>query len=42
VPRYIAYVEDMPRTSSNKTAKTELVKDSGQTIFDRLKKVWLS
>jgi len=42
VPRYIAYVEDMPRTSSNKIAKTELVKGHGQAIFDRVKKVWNS
>jgi acyl-CoA synthetase (AMP-forming)/AMP-acid ligase II len=42
VPRYVAYVQDMPRTSSNKIAKTELVTSRGQAIFDRVKNVWLS
>ncbi|HYC48060.1 MAG TPA: class I adenylate-forming enzyme family protein [Burkholderiales bacterium] len=41
VPRYVAYIDDMPRTSSNKIAKTELVQPEGQVVFDRVKKVWL-
>lgn len=41
VPRYVAYVEEMPRTSSNKIAKMELSKSEGQVIYDRVKKVWL-
>jgi len=41
VPRYVSYVEEMPRTSSNKIAKLELVKNEGQAVFDRVKKVWL-
>ncbi len=42
VPRYVAYIDAMPRTSSNKIAKTELVGRDGQAIFDRLKEVWLT
>lgn len=42
VPRYVAYVEEMPRTSSNKIAKTELVQGRGQAVFDRVKEAWLS
>ena len=42
VPRYIAYLEDMPRTSSNKIAKTQLVDAGGQAIFDRVKETWLA
>ena len=41
VPRYVAYVAEMPRTSSNKIAKMELVKNDGQAVFDRVRKVWL-
>jgi acyl-CoA synthetase (AMP-forming)/AMP-acid ligase II len=41
VPRYVAYVEEMPRTSSNKIAKTALVEGEGQAIFDRVRQVWL-
>ena len=41
VPRYVSYVDEMPRTSSNKIAKLELAGNEGQMIFDRVKKVWL-
>jgi acyl-CoA synthetase (AMP-forming)/AMP-acid ligase II len=40
VPRYISYLDEMPRTSSNKIAKTELGKVN-QFVFDRVNRVWL-
>jgi acyl-CoA synthetase (AMP-forming)/AMP-acid ligase II len=42
VPRYVAYVQEMPRTTSNKIAKSELLTGCGQAIFDHVKEVWLS
>jgi acyl-CoA synthetase (AMP-forming)/AMP-acid ligase II len=38
VPRYVEYFADLPRTSSGKIAKQDLVK-SGATLFDRAKPV---
>jgi acyl-CoA synthetase (AMP-forming)/AMP-acid ligase II len=35
VPRYIAFIADMPRTASNKIAKTQLPKTGATDSFDR-------
>jgi crotonobetaine/carnitine-CoA ligase len=40
VPRYIEYVREMPRTSSNKIAKQELARGGGEAVFDRVAKAW--
>jgi len=40
VPRYIEYVREMPRTSSNKIAKQELVREHGGVVFDRVANAW--
>lgn len=40
VPRYIEYLDDLPRTSSNKIAKQALAGKRGATVFDRVAKAW--
>jgi crotonobetaine/carnitine-CoA ligase len=40
VPRYIEYVREMPRTSSNKIAKQELVRGDSGVVFDRVVNAW--
>jgi acyl-CoA synthetase (AMP-forming)/AMP-acid ligase II len=43
IPRFIAYVDDFPRTPSNKIAKNKLVEaaaDLRAEAYDRLDAVW--
>jgi len=40
VPRYIEYVREMPRTSSNKIAKQELARGDSGVVFDRVVNAW--
>src|SRR6185503_16851283 len=40
VPRYIEYVPEMPRTSSNKIAKQELARGDSGVVFDRVANAW--
>jgi len=42
VPRYIEYMREMPRTSSNKIAKQALIRGHGGAVFDRVAKEWAS
>src|SRR6185436_10094050 len=41
VPRYVEYLDEFPRTSSNKIAKQVLAKTRAGATFDRVAKGWL-